>query len=335
MDPLWAGLGVVTIGAAIGRIWLLPHGLPNLATSDEVAVVTRTNMVMHGHLPTTYDWPSGSMVLLAGLLRVLGFVDHSFVVGGSHAQFLAARLVSAVAGVALCPVTGLVAYQLTIHRGREVARVAAWSAALVVAVAYTAFRMSGYAHPEIEQALFATLSVLSTVCYVRHRLPALAVAAGALAGLAAATKYIGGFALIPLLVAVLFCGGSLRRRLATGIAAIAAAAVVFVALVPAVFFRWSEFLDGVKGQFSHQADGHLGYDSSNPALGFHVTQSLPGSLGWPLTVVLLIGAVIGLVGSGRRRGWPPCSSFLNLPCSDRHTCCSPITSSCCFRRLSQ
>ncbi|HEX7106109.1 MAG TPA: phospholipid carrier-dependent glycosyltransferase [Acidothermaceae bacterium] len=196
-----------------------------------------------------------------------------------------------MAGSALCFATGTLAYQLCRKPDRR-ARIAAWCAALAVGVAYTAFRMSEYAHPEIEQALFATLSLVGTAMFVRGRQFRWALFAGVLAGVAGAIKYIGGFSLLPVLVAVVLTRDlSWRRRASLAALASAAASLVFVALVPGAILRWSRFCAGVQGQFSHQATGHLGYDSSSPALWFHLTQSIPGSVGWPLTIAILCGTV--------------------------------------------
>lgn len=289
---LWIGLLVITLGVALPRFWYLAHGLPSLATVDESVVVSRADMLVHGHVPALYDWPSGSMMIEAVAIRVAGIFYPHILVSGSNAQYVLARVLSALAGSALCLATGTLAHQLCRKPGRR-ARIAAWCAALVVGVAYTAFRMSEYAHPEIEQALFATLSLVATATFVRRRQVRWAVAAGALAGVAGAIKYIGGFSLLPLLVAILLTRElSLRRRLVLAALPCAAASVVFIVLVPGAILRWSRFYAGVQGQFSHQATGHLGYDSTSPALWFHLTQSIPGSVGWPLTIAISCGTVV-------------------------------------------
>jgi hypothetical protein len=291
---LVSGIVFITLGALVLRLWRVSAGLPYLATTDEDVVVSRANLLMHHHIPTVYDWPTGSMVILAAVLRVLGIFHHSFIVDGSRAQYLVARLLSVAAGCALVPLTAALAAELT-PRGRRRGP-AALVAATLIALAYTSVRMSRVSHPEVEQSCAATTAVLASVLYVRIRNPMLAVAAGALAGLAGSIKYLGGASVIVVVGACLMGEHTpWRKRLALAAVSATAALVTFIVLVPGSILDVHEFWTGVKGQFLHQANGHLGYDSPHPAIGFYLTQALPGSLGPVLAVLVLAGVVAAAV----------------------------------------
>jgi len=291
------GLAVITGIALVLRLWHISAGLPLLPTSDEITVVTRADLVLHHHIPKMYDWPSGSMVILAAVLRFLGLFDHSFLVDGSREQYVTARLLSVAAGCALVPLTAFLAAELTPKARRR--GPAAIVAGTLIALAYTSVRMSRVSHPEVEQSCVATAAILASVLYVRLRRPSLAIAAGALAGLAGALKYLGGASVIAVVVACLVIDQtSWRRRAVIAVASMAVALGMFVLLVPGSIVDSNDFWTGVKGQFLHQANGHLGYDSPHPALGFYLTQALPGNLGPILAIAIVAGVLAAaIVGS--------------------------------------
>jgi hypothetical protein len=288
------GLAVITGVALALRLWHVGAGLPLLPTSDEVTVVTRADLVLHHHVPHVYDWPSGSMVILAAVLRFLGLFDHSFLVDGSRAQYVVARLLSVAAGCALVPLTALLAAELTPKARRR--GPAAIVAGTLIALAYTSVRMSRVSHPEVEQSCVATGEILASVLYVRLRRPSLAIAAGVLAGLAGALKYLGGASVIVVVVACFVVEQApWRRRAVLATVSTAAALGTFVLLVPGSIMDSNDFWTGVKGQFLHQANGHLGYDSPHPALGFYLTQALPGNLGPILAIAIVAGVLAAAV----------------------------------------
>jgi len=258
--------------------------------------MARTVALNSGHLPTEYDWPSGPFLLLAPLLRLAQLFP-----AGLVQPYLVARTLVAAAGISLVVVTGLLGASLCPPGPRRCA--AAWIAAAGTAVAYPAVSASRSAHPEILQDAAAMAALLVTLRLATDPRRRWAVLAGALGGAAAGMKYVGGVVVLVTVAAALLPqpgprapGAGSRRALA----ALAAALGTFVVLVPATVTDPAALAAGLDLQFLHSANGHVGFDSATPALVYHVTESLPGSLGWPAAVVILAGAALGAARGGRR-----------------------------------
>jgi len=283
------------------RLTFVGDHLPGLVSGDEQVMLARTVALNAGHLPTEYDWPSGPFLLLAPLLRMLP--------AGRVEPYLVARTLVALAGVALVILAGLVAASLSPPGLRR--RVAAWIAGASTAVAYPAVSASRSAHPEILQDAAATAALLVTLRLATDPRRRWAVLAGALGGVAAGMKYVGGVVVLVTVVAALLpptrTASAARSRagrsspgLRHAVAALAAAFAAFAVLVPATVTDPAALVAGLDLQFLHSANGHVGFDSTTPALVYHLTESLPGSLGWPAAVVILTGAVLAVVQGGRR-----------------------------------
>lgn len=289
--PIWPGLVGAAALAATLRFTYLSHGLPELRGADEPVVVGRALLLLGGELPEDYDWPSGSMMLLAGAMRV-GRVLWAGLADDPHAQYLFARCLFAVVGVALVVLCGLLGAAVAPPRHRQAV---SWGTAGLVAVAYTAVRLSRTLHPEELQAMFVVAALVCSVQFDRSRERRWLVAGAGLAGGAAASKYLGGLVLLmPIASVLLDTSRPVRGRVRSVILACATAAGVFVVLAPGAMLHPGLFLDGVTGQFVHQDTGHLGYDSSSLAWSFHLTQSLPGSWGTLATALGIFGIGMAL-----------------------------------------
>lgn len=296
-DPaLWPGFLAAAVLAAVLRGVHLTSGLPALPASDEPLLVSRSLLLLDGSLPTEYDWPTGAMVVLAGALRTAR-VGWSSVAHDLGAQLVLARIVFAVVGVALVVATGWLGAAMTGDRHR---RAVGWGSAVLVAVAYTAVRAGRVVHPEELQSLAVVGALACSLRLDRTGLRRWLLAAAALAGVAAAAKYLGGLVLaVP--VAVVALDRTRSRRARAGAVALAGvvAAAAFALLVPAAVLHTSAVLDGIVDQVAHQDQGHLGYDASSPSLGFHLTRSLVGSWGLVATALALVGLITGLARGER------------------------------------
>jgi hypothetical protein len=288
----WLVVLLIAAVALVSRLLWLMASPPNVG-GDETVMVTRTQTLLSGRLPAAYDWPSGSFVLLGALLKPLSAWWPALSVPDGEARYLVARLISVAAGVTLVVLSALLASRLCRDWLRS--RVAAWIAASVLAVAFSAVAMSRTAHPEILQDTFVVAALLAALRL--HERPGLriAAAAGAFAGLAAGAKFVGGVVVIVVVVAALTAAMPWRRRLLTVGVALSAAAAAFVVAVPATVVRPVDVLRGINEQTLHSATGHAGFDAPAGALGYHLTQTLPGNLGWPLTVVSLLALGWALV----------------------------------------
>jgi hypothetical protein len=281
---LWPGwLAAAALGAAL-RFPYLDGGLPGLPGPDEQAVVRRANGVLDGHLPDLYDWPTGTVFLQAAVMRV------DELLGGVVDPFTLGRIVVAIVGTALVVLTGWLAAEVAPAARR---RWVSWGAAGLVAVAYVAVRMSRTIHPEIVQALAVVASLGFGVRYDRTGRRRDLVCAGLLAGAAAGVKYLGVLALVVPVLSILTRadngpGGRPRALLV----ALGTSVGAFLLLVPGMFVHPAVVGAGINGQLTHQERGHPGFDGGGPSWGFHLTQSLPGSWGWPITVLGLAGLAL-------------------------------------------
>lgn len=299
---LLAGLAAIALLAAVLRFADLGAHLPALISPDEPTVARRALAVLDGNLvPPQWDWPPLSSYLLAGaLLLVRPFAPD--LVEDPARLYLFGRAVFATVSVAAVVLTGLLGAAVVPRDRPGSRRLVAWGAAAATAVCYLLVRSGRLVHPEQLQPLLMIGSLLCTfrLAAARRAWPWV-LGAGVLAGAAGATKYVGVIGALPLAVAVLQRHHDTRSRVRLLAGAVGATVLGFVVGTLGTVFRWGHFTDGLAGQFAHQATGHLGYEPTGPGWWFHVTQSLPGGWGWPLTVLAVGGLVVGLADRGRPR----------------------------------
>lgn len=291
-DPfLWLGVAVATL---IGAALRLPAIGSPLVQVDEPTTMLRALDTLRGDIvPPFWDWPPFSAYVLAGAIRLTPGVGAG---SGDDELYLFGRLVFAAVSLAVVVATGWLAAET--FDGRRERRVAAIGGALAVAVGFMAVRNARLVHPEQLQVLLLVVGLAVVQRVVRRDRPGLLPVAGLVLGLSVATKYLGGVGLAPAVwVASVHGDVPVGRRLARAGGVVAAAVAGVLAGTLGTVLRSSEVLDGLSYQFLHQTGGHLGYDGT-PWL--HVTQSLPGNWGWPLTVVSLFGVAYGLVAGPRR-----------------------------------
>jgi hypothetical protein len=287
---LWAGLLAIVALAAALRVPALFTGLPLLVRPDEPTVVTRALAALDGQLlPPAFDWPPLSSYLLAPVLALTDGID----------PYRVARVVFLLVALVTVALTGLLGARLADRKDdAKDRRVVALGAAAALAVSYVSVRGSRIAHPEHLQMAFMVASLLATLAFDRTRRWAPLVAAGALAGLAGATKYLGVTVVLPALLAVVWHAAPPARKAAQAAALTATAAAGVVAGTLGTVLT-SRFVDGFAWQLAHQAGGHLGYEATAPGWWFHLTQSLPGNWGWPLTLLAVAG-VVAVAAQGTR-----------------------------------
>jgi 4-amino-4-deoxy-L-arabinose transferase-like glycosyltransferase len=229
-------LGLVLLVAAILRVVGLRYGLPfgGLLNPDELNVVPRAWRMTHGGGadPHWFQWPT--LVL---------YLQAPFQAWHAEPAYLTARLLTAALGIA----TVVAAWWVG---GLAYGRRGAVLAAVATAVEATHVHYSHAAVTDVPLTLFVTLAL-------GLALSGRLVSAGLAVGLAAAAKYPGAVALVPLVVA----GWWRWRRLA---AALGAAVLGFAAGAPFVLldFRraWSD-ITKVEGYHVH---GWLGFEHDPP-----------------------------------------------------------------------
>ena len=294
---LIAGLAIVVLAGAVLRLTNLDSGIPDNIHPDEPTVVERALAALRGEImPPRFDWPPASAYLLAAMIAVARLLPEVTLEQPS-AVYAFGRLVFVCVSLVVVLLTGLVAARL--GRSRAHRRLLAWGAAASVAVSFLSIAFSQLSHPDHLQLVFMLAALLSALAFDRRRSGLLLLAAGLLAGLAGATKYFGTAAAAPALAAVWWAAAPAFVKLRQSALVAAGVATGFVGGTLGTVLDVDHFLDGFLWQVRHQAAGHLGFEADTNALWFHLTSSLPGNWGWPLTVLAVGGAVAMLLRGDR------------------------------------
>jgi len=214
--------------------------------------------------------------------------------------FRIARGLSALAGTATC----LVLYLLGRRYGGGLAGLLA---AGLYAVAFLSVRDAHFAVNDIPMVSLLTLAVLFAVRLLEEGQPRDLVLGGLTAGLAAATKYNGGIALLPLLLACLL--GAPRRGGRASAGRAGAVALKWLALLllalagfllgnPYALLDPPAFLAGLGTQYGLR--GQMWRGQSAASVPLLVLQGLVVELGWPLLLCFPLAAAICLLRGGAR-----------------------------------
>jgi 4-amino-4-deoxy-L-arabinose transferase-like glycosyltransferase len=291
-------LGILIAGAAL-RLYPYWFGLPHLqARPDETVAAGVALGILDGDPnPHFFHWPSLTFYLFAavfwaarGLRRMLS-PDTPFTATDS---IVIGRVVVAAAGTA----TLAVLFSL----GRRVAdATTGLIAAALLAVAILHVRESHFAMTDVLMTFFVTASLALVLrgydAAVAER-PALRwfAASGALAGLAASTKYNAAAAGGAMLAAQ--CLLMVRSRRIAGLLPLVVYSVLFavgfLVASPYAVLDFAKFKEDVLFDITHLSGGH-GVDLGRGWI-YHLKRSLPFGLG-PLTFV---AALVGLFPFARR-----------------------------------
>jgi 4-amino-4-deoxy-L-arabinose transferase-like glycosyltransferase len=238
------GLAIVLIAAAVLRFWALDQGIPYAVQIDEPEIVERAfNMMRSGSLNPQgfFDYP-GVAIYVQVVVSVFRFLAGAVagewsslaeVTGGDF--YLWGRAVTAAFGVA----TVLLVYHIGMRWGARHALLAAG----LLAVLPLHVRYSHYVLTDTLLTFFVALTfLLSLVAHERKTVRAFAVA-GAAAGLAAATKYTGGVAVILPLLACWMTVPARASRLTPALAIVASSAAAFLAGAPYTLLDLPGFLN--------------------------------------------------------------------------------------------
>jgi len=257
-------LGAILALAAALRVVGARYGLPySFLNPDETSIVPRAWRIAHGHGldPRWYDYPSLLMYVLAPVQALY-----------AHASFGAARSVAIMLGLG-----GVFAAWWLGERsyGRGPAIVAA----ATVAVATTHVAYSREAVTDVPMALGVT-------CALALMLSSRLEWAGIAIGLAAAFKYPGAVALVPLVVA----GWGRWRSLAR---AAVLAGIAFALATPFVLIHAGRAWDATSRVNRLARAGWLGFEH-DPSTPVAYVDRLWGAIG-PLLVLGLLGLGVALI----------------------------------------
>lgn len=295
------GLAAVLIAAVILRFWALGHGIPQSVSEDEPEIVERAfNMMRTGSLnpggffdyPALYIYVQFLVSVVRFLAGALGGTWSSLGDATTPSFYLWGRAVTAGFGVA----TVMLVFQIGMRWGGRHALLAA----ALLAVMPLHVRYSHYVLTDIPLTFFVTLTLLlSLAAHEKNRLGAFALA-GAAAGLAAATKYNGGLAIVLPLLAVWMAVPAKPSRIAAAWAVVAAAAAAFLLAAPYTVLDLPGFLNS----FARLA-GEYRYTGPREAPWLTYLKHLRLTFGWPALLLAGGGLGLGLVrlvrGPGRVR----------------------------------
>lgn len=280
----------VVVAVALGvRLVGIRHGLPFAYNPDEeLHFVPPAVRAAEGDLdPGYFENPSGFTYVVAVVLRAAfpGQDLPALLADDPGAVFLVARVVSAVLGALTV---------VAVHAvGRRVLDPAAglWAAALL-AVAYLPVF---YGHQALNDAATLLPVVLATgACVSLHRRGRWrdALAAGALVGLAAGTKYLAAPMALVVALAVALRVVAGRQPVGPALARLGGAAVACLAgvlvLNPYIALAASRFWSEFRGQTGQASSAKLGQDGS-------AWLDYPVSLLWGLGLVPVVLAAAGFV----------------------------------------
>ena len=288
----WPALGAVLLVGLALRLWGIEQGLPYAYNADEADHFVPRAVAMFGHglNPHYFANPPAFTYVLHYLFAIA--------YGGGHGARVALALhpaeVYTLARVAAA-VLGVAALWLLYATGaRLFGRAVGLLAAAIEAVAFLPAFYSHLALNDVPTLAPLTLSLLGTAGIVRKGRARDYALAGVGLGLACATKYTAGIALVPLVaaVAVRLVGDERAKRAALGVALAGALAVVaFLIANPYSLLDYSSFHSGLIKQSaqSAQAQGKLGAPRDG---GFaYYLWTLTWGLGWAPAIAALGGAI--------------------------------------------
>jgi 4-amino-4-deoxy-L-arabinose transferase-like glycosyltransferase len=299
LRPPKVALALVILTAAILRFWSLRHGLPYSPAVDEPEIVGRSlNMMRTGNFSPHpfYDYPTLYMYLqlvvfvLRFLLGAMTSAWSSLAEIDTTAFFVSGRAVAALFGTA----TVLLVFHAGLRWGARHALLAAG----LLAVMPIHVRESHYVLTDTPMTFFVTLTLVLALAASERMTVAAFAWAGAAAGLAAATKYNGGLALImPLIACAMLPPGKVSRG-KCALAAIAAALAAFLAGAPYTVLDLPGFLNSFARLATHYQKGAVPAEAPSVTYLKHLYKQW----GYPAFILSLAGLVLGFVRIARGPG---------------------------------
>lgn len=234
---------VVLVGAGL-RFWHIHAGMPHRISVDEPVIAERAiNMMRTGSFhPGFWDYPSLYIYLqlMVGCVRyVTGAMSGMWKsVNEFYPDYLFpwTRMLNAAIGTA----TIAMLYRAGARWGDWVALTAAG----ILAVWPNHVRESHFALTDVPLTFFTVAALVVSLRAFQGGGRVRFAAAGACAGLAAATKYPGAYALVLPVVAAAVHPAALSRRAAYGVVAVVCGCLTFLAAAPYTVLDLPGFLNG-------------------------------------------------------------------------------------------
>jgi 4-amino-4-deoxy-L-arabinose transferase-like glycosyltransferase len=289
-------LAAILCVAAALRFYGLGAGIPYAIGVDEPEVVNRAvGMMRSGSLnPHFYDNPT-LYIYVQLAVAVARFMAGAMAgAWSSLGQVTAADffLWGRAATAAFGTLTVLIVYLIGLRWGTRPALLGAG----LMAVMPLHVRESHFVLTDVPATFFVTLTFLLTLRAGERPAAGTFAAAGAAAGLAAATKYPGALALLLPLVAIALSPEARPSRLRAAVAACAASAAAFLLAAPYTILDLPGFLDG----YARLSASYTVAVSEPPLITYLKHQR--NSLQWPAALLAIAGAVLAAVRATRGPG---------------------------------
>ena len=290
LNPSRLGLVLALLAAAMLRFWALAQGVPFSPGVDEPEVMERAvRMIKTGDLnPHFFDYPSFYMYVQAVV------ATFHFVVGAMRGQwaglahaptaefYLWGRAVTAILGTA----TVWVVYRAGLRWGGRTALLAA----VMVAVMPLHVRESHYVLTDVPVTFLVMLTLLLSL-RAHERSTAWSFAlAGAVAGLAGATKYNGVLAVLMPLLACAMTPAARPSRPAAMVAIVGGMLAAFFVAAPYTLIDLPTFLN----QFARLSSEYRAPPNTPDPIWQIYLKHLRNALLWPGSVIVLAGVALGL-----------------------------------------
>ena len=295
-----ATFAAIVITAAILRFWSLDAGIPYAIGDDEPQIMNRSvTMVRTGDFnPHFFDYPGLYIYVQAAV------VVTRFLAGATAGEWGALDQAQTTDfylwGRAVTAALGTATVALVFFIGMRWGTRHALLAAALLAVMPMHVRESHYVLTDVPTTFFVTLTLLMALRAHEHPRAMTFLLAGAAAGLATATKYTGGLALMLPLVAVWMTPATRPSRLVGAAAAIVGAVGTYLIAAPYTILDLPAFLNG----YAHLMGSYTGKPPGE-APGITYLKHLRNAFWWPGFLAILGGAVFALVrairGPGRVR----------------------------------
>ena len=292
----------ILAGAAVIRLWGLDWGLPFPYHPDEGSILFHSLGFGTGDLnPHWFRWPSLMMYVmygsygalyvtgkLAGLYSAPADLVRHYVSDLSWFWYMG-RALSAAAGVATVWVT-------YVFGRRSYGKAVGLTAAAILAVTFLHVRDSHYATPDVVSTLLATLSLLAALTAVSRGRAGRLILAALLAGLAASAKYPAGIAAVGTLVGLVLLWRRGRVGIIQTLVILLAVPVGFLIGTPYALFARDEFMRDVVRQFTMVSTSGVAQEPTSFAagLGEILLKTFGRGVGWPVTVLAVLGAALPL-----------------------------------------
>jgi 4-amino-4-deoxy-L-arabinose transferase-like glycosyltransferase len=288
----WTCLLALVAAAAVARLWAADWGLPGMGHYDEPLTVEKAKAMLDTGAwnPRWFNYPTFSIYLQAGVIAVVRAIAGPLDETQSRVVlYTAARCATALLGTGAVAAAALAARALW-------GATSGLAAAFALGAAFLHVQESHYVKPDVPASFWTALCLwMSARVLVRDDDRVSLVAAGAAAGIAAATKYNAGLVLLlPLAVSVTRPGAALAHRLRAASLAVAACAIAMAIAFPWIALTPLAVLRDVWMEVEHYRDPQLGREESG--LGYFLDYLL-----WQgLTPGIALAAVLGAVVAWRR-----------------------------------